>query len=363
MIIDKAEVIVTSPDRNFVTLKLTTDEGHTGLGDATVNGRELAVVAYLTEHVVPLLIGADASRIEDMWQFLYRGAYWRRGPITMAAIAAVDMALWDIAGQQAGQPLWRLFGRRAHDALPACASCHVNKPTLAANVAEVEGFFARGFRSVKLGLGKRGPSPIGQDPEMAVRFVAMLRAALGPAAEILVDVGNGIRWDRDTGITVARRLADLGVGWIEEPFYPTRTDDYRALKAAVPIAVATGEREYTVTGYDRLIATGTVDVVGVDPARAEGITGFRAVDRLVQARGLTINAHAWSTAVTTAASLHLSVASPAARLFELKPHPVVVQDDLVDRPVVMRDGVVAPHDAPGLGIRVDETVVRRLAVG
>ena len=90
MIIDKAEVIVTSPDRNFVTLKLTTDDGLTGLGDATLNGRELAVVAYLREHVVPLLIGSDASKIEDTWQFLYRSAYWRRGPVTMAAIASVS---------------------------------------------------------------------------------------------------------------------------------------------------------------------------------------------------------------------------------------------------------------------------------
>lgn len=113
MIIDKADVIVTSPDRNFVTLKLTTDEGHTGLGDATLNGRELAVVAYLREHIVPLLIGADASRIEDTWQFLYRSAYWRRGPVTMAAIAAVDMALWDIKGKAAGMPVYQLLGARA----------------------------------------------------------------------------------------------------------------------------------------------------------------------------------------------------------------------------------------------------------
>ncbi|PRY58710.1 mandelate racemase/muconate lactonizing enzyme-like protein, partial [Glycomyces artemisiae] len=106
MIIDKAEVIVTSPDRNFVTLKLTTDEGLTGLGDATLNGRELAVVSYLSDHVVPLLLGRDAHRIEDTWQFLYRSAYWRRGPVTMAAIAAVDMALWDLKGKAAGMPVY-----------------------------------------------------------------------------------------------------------------------------------------------------------------------------------------------------------------------------------------------------------------
>src|SRR5450759_2638655 len=110
MKITQVEVIVTSPDRNFVTLKITTDEGHTGLGDATLNGRELAVVSYLKDHVVPLLIGRDPHRIEDTWQFLYRSAYWRRGPVTMAAIAAVDMALWDIKGKVAGLPVYQLLG-------------------------------------------------------------------------------------------------------------------------------------------------------------------------------------------------------------------------------------------------------------
>src|SRR6185312_6718990 len=105
MLITSAEVLVASPGRNFVTLRITTDDGYTGLGDATLNGRELAVAAYLSEHVVPLLIGRDASRIEDTWQYLYRGAYWRRGPVTMAAIAAVDMALWDIKGKAAEMPV------------------------------------------------------------------------------------------------------------------------------------------------------------------------------------------------------------------------------------------------------------------
>jgi mannonate dehydratase len=92
--ISDARVVVTCPGRNFVTLVLTTEDGATGLGDATVNGRELAVVAYLEEHVIPLLLGRDARRIEDIWQFLYRGAYWRRGPITMAAIGAVGRGEW-----------------------------------------------------------------------------------------------------------------------------------------------------------------------------------------------------------------------------------------------------------------------------
>ncbi|MBG0741587.1 bifunctional D-altronate/D-mannonate dehydratase, partial [Paeniglutamicibacter antarcticus] len=117
MKITAADVVVSSPSRNFVTLKITTDEGFTGLGDATLNGRELAVAAYLTEHVVPLLVGRDPHRIEDTWQFLYRSAYWRRGPVTMAAIAAVDMALWDIKGKVAGLPVYQLLGGASRTAL------------------------------------------------------------------------------------------------------------------------------------------------------------------------------------------------------------------------------------------------------
>ncbi|MFB9649078.1 bifunctional D-altronate/D-mannonate dehydratase, partial [Curtobacterium pusillum] len=119
MKIEKAEVVVTSPDRNFVTLKLTTSDGVTGLGDGTLNGRELAVVSYLRDHVAPLLIGLDPARIEDTWQFLYRGGYWRRGPVTMAAIAAVDMALWDIKGKVAGMPVYQLLGGASRTGLMA----------------------------------------------------------------------------------------------------------------------------------------------------------------------------------------------------------------------------------------------------
>ncbi|HKF33313.1 MAG TPA: bifunctional D-altronate/D-mannonate dehydratase, partial [Jatrophihabitantaceae bacterium] len=104
MKIVETDVIVTSPGRNYVTLKMITDDGIVGYGDATLNGRELAVAAYLREHVCPLLIGRDANRINDTWQYLYRGAYWRRGPVTMTAIGAVDIALWDIAGKAVGRP-------------------------------------------------------------------------------------------------------------------------------------------------------------------------------------------------------------------------------------------------------------------
>jgi mannonate dehydratase len=115
MKIKEIRVIVASPGRNFVTVKIITDEGLYGVGDATVNGREKAVVAYLEDHVIPCLIGRDPMRIEDIWQYLYKGAYWRRGPITMAAISGIDMALWDIKAKAANMPLYQLLGGASRD--------------------------------------------------------------------------------------------------------------------------------------------------------------------------------------------------------------------------------------------------------
>src|ERR1700752_5481419 len=116
MKIVEGRVIVCSPGRNFVTLKLMAEDGSFGLGDATLNGRELAVAAYLTEHVIPCLIGRDARRIEDTWQYLYKGAYWRRGPVTMCAISAVDTALWDIKGKALNVPVYQLLGGASREA-------------------------------------------------------------------------------------------------------------------------------------------------------------------------------------------------------------------------------------------------------
>src|SRR5687767_360463 len=123
-----ARVIVTCPGRNFVTLKITTESGVYGIGDATLNGRELAVASYLTDHVVPCLLGRDARQIEDVWQYLYRGAYWRRGPVTMTAIAAVDVALWDIKAKNAGLPVYELLGGAARDGV--MVYCHASGSTL-----------------------------------------------------------------------------------------------------------------------------------------------------------------------------------------------------------------------------------------
>ena len=152
--ITAARVIVTCPGRNFVTLKIETAEGIHGVGDATLNGRELAVASYLNDHVIPMLIGRDAHQIEDIWQFLYRGAYWRRGPVTMTAIAAVDMALWDIKAKAAGMPLYQLLGGACRDGVRVYG--HANGETIEETIAEAKRYRDMGYTAIRLQSGVPG---------------------------------------------------------------------------------------------------------------------------------------------------------------------------------------------------------------
>ncbi|MCC7321622.1 MAG: mandelate racemase/muconate lactonizing enzyme family protein [Rubellimicrobium sp.] len=351
--------------RRTVLVRVETSDGAVGWGECIAMWPEAckAVATIITDGFLPLLLGRLAEDIDGAWEAMRRHVFWYgEGGIASMAISGIDMALWDIRGKVAGKPLHELFGGLKHAKLPANASAHVNKKGEAACVAEVAGFFEAGFRSCKLGFAKKGESDIGGDPDRDVHFIGALRGALGEAAEILVDIGNGVRWDVDTAIAVGRRMQEYRIGWYEEPLYPTDDAGYRRLRAETSLTIASGEREFTEAGYRRQMEfVGAVDVYGVDPARVEGITGFRRVDALCTKHGKKINAHAWSTAITTAASLHLSLASPNALLFEFKPFPVVVQDVIVAEKIWHRDGWAWPLAGPGLGIEVIEAEVRRIA--
>src|SRR5499427_2101363 len=147
MRITGGKVIICSPGRNFVTLKIITEDGIYGLGDATLNGRELAVASYLTDHVLPLLIGRDARRIEDLWHYLYKGAYWRRGPVTMTAISAVDMALWDIKGKALNVPLYQLLGGASREGVLVYG--HASGADIEATIEGVGKYLKLGYKAIR----------------------------------------------------------------------------------------------------------------------------------------------------------------------------------------------------------------------
>ena len=154
MRITDAKVIICSPGRNFVTLKLITEDGLYGLGDATLNGRELAVASYLTDHVIPSLIGRDARKIEEIWQYFYKGAYWRRGPVTMSAISAVDTALWDIKAKSLNAPLYQLLGGASRDAVLVYG--HASGADIEDTVTAVAHYLKLGYKAIRAQSGIPG---------------------------------------------------------------------------------------------------------------------------------------------------------------------------------------------------------------
>ncbi|WEX12057.1 mandelate racemase/muconate lactonizing enzyme family protein [Chelativorans sp. AA-79] len=369
-IADVQSWVLRYPDSNdhgewrlTVLARVETSDGVVGWGEGIAMWPEAcrATKLLIDEAFAPLLIDAGDISVAESWRMMRAHCWWYgEGGIACFAYSALDMALWDIEGKLQGKPLYQLFGGKARDRMPAFAANHVNKATNQENIEEVLGFKQAGFQGVKLGFGKKGLSNIGRDPKNDVVFIRDLRAAVGSDFDIMVDIGHGVKWDRCTAINVIKQMAEYRIGWVEEPFHPTRIEAHRALKAAVDVPIAMGEREFTVGDYANLIETGVADVLGVDPGRVEGISGFLRVDELASRAGIAMNAHAWSTAITTSASLHLSIASPNTKLLELKPFPVSVQTELVDIPITQTDGFIAPPERPGLGIEVNEALVEKL---
>lgn len=351
-------------DRMTLLVRVDTSDGISGWGEAIAMWPEAlrATETIIRDGLLPVLAERDISDVEACWQAMKNHCWWYgEGGIASMAISALDMALWDIKAKDAGKPLVELFGAH-HQSLPVCASLHVNQATIEDSVREISGHIGGGFRSTKLGLGKRGLSKAGRDPDYDVALVAALREAIGPEAGIMVDAGNGTKWDLDTAIRTVRRMEESDIAWIEEPFLPGQVADHIALKAAISTPVAVGEREFTVAGYQRWLDTGAADVLGLDPARIEGVTGFRKAAAVIEAAGKTVNAHAWSTAVLTGASLHLSLASKAAELFELKPLVGPMQFELIDEPFWHENGVISAPNRPGHGAEPRADVLARYRV-
>ena len=351
--------------RMTVLVAIDTDAGITGWGEAIAMWPEAckATRTIMTDGFAPLLIGRDPTDVAGAWTAMKAQSWWYgEGGIATLALSGLDMALWDIAAKDRGAPLIDLLSGPAHQRLPVCASLHVNEATIAESVRTIAGHFANGFRSAKLGLGKRGLSRAGRDPDYDIALVSELRSAIGPEPGSMVDAGNGTRWSLETAIRVVRVMEKDGIAWIEEPFHPSRIDDHRALKAAVKTPIAAGEREWSAEGYKRWLATGAVQIFGVDPARVEGVTGFRQAQAAIEAGGGVVNAHAWSTAVLTAASLHLSLAAPSARLFELKPKPGPMQFELVDDPFWHVAGSITATSRPGHGAEPKPAVIAKYEV-
>ena len=346
--------------RHLCLCKITADDGQVGWGESITQFPEANFATKaLIEGMAKNLTGKDPVHTEALWRQNKDQAWWYgyRGGIASYAVAAIDIALWDLKGKACGASVLDLLGGPVHERLPAIASCHAHFETIPDNVEEALEWLSTGLQGVKTGFGKRGSARLGYEHDRDVEYVRAMREALGPERMLMIDNGIAIRWDVTDAVRRMRAMEEYDLTWVEEPLGAWDPEGYANLRAKTSTRIAYGEREWTLAGFEQILATGTVDVVGVDPGRAEGITGFKKICERVEAYRRQANAHAWSSAIVTAASLAISFNSPACKLFEFKPLRNPMQHDLVAQPFEHVDGWVYAPNGPGLGIEVIEEVV------
>lgn len=381
MKITAAKVIVCCPGRNFVTLKIETDEGLTGLGDATLNGRELAVASYLTDHVVPCLVGRDAHRIEDTWHYLYRGAYWRRGPVTMSAIAAVDTALWDLKAKAAGLPLYQLLGGASRERVLVYA--HANGRDIAQTVDEVKRLKSLGYRAIRAqsgvpGIGKVYGVASGDKPyepadaslpsehdwdtakylRHTPRLFEALRAELGDELHLLHDVHH-----RLTPIEAARLCKDLEpyrLFWMEDAVPAEDPAAFELIRRHTTTPLAVGEVFNTIWDCKALIERQLIDYVRCTVVHAGGITHLKRIFDFAALHQVRTGSHGATdlSPVCMGAALHLDLAIPNFGIQEHMPHTAET-DAVFPHAYRFEGGFMQPGEAPGHGVTIDEALAAR----
>jgi mannonate dehydratase len=373
-----AKIIVCSPGRNFVTLKITTEDGVTGLGDATLNGRELAVVAYLEEHVIPLIMGRDARRIEDTWQMLYKGSYWRRGPVTMTAISAVDCALWDIQGKALGVPVYQLLGGRSRDDVMVYG--HANGTDVEDTVAAVKKYVELGYKAVRVQSGVPGlkgvygigrgtmhyePAERGRIPEFewssekylafAPKLFERVRREVGPDVHVLHDVHH-----RLTPIEAARlgkELEPYHLFWMEDPTPAELQDGLRLIREHTTTPIAIGEVFNTIYDCEALLRGQLIDYIRTAVVHAGGLSHLRKIAHMAETYHVKTGCHGATdmSPVCLAASLHFDLAIHNFGIQEYMRHSEDT-DRVFPHAYTFANGALHPGDKPGLGVDIDETL-------
>lgn len=350
--------------RHSTLVRVEAEDGVVGWGEAATITRAAArATALLVADYAPALRGGGATP-DAAERILARVGWWHGGAgIDSFAVSGIDMALWDIAARREGVPLAALLGAAPDAQLDAVLTAHASdseldrmSETLAAQMR------ARGAVGVKIAFGKTGESRLGVDVDRDIAFVAALRRAVGPDALIMVDVAPTLGWTLDDVLARLPHMAEHGLNWLEEPLGARDDEGYAALaERAHGVRIATGEREWNVQGVRDVLAAGGIDVIGLDPGRVRGVSGFRDAAEACARAGVQANAHAFAGPLIHASSLALSAAVGACTLFEVAPARNELYELLGAPECHDSVGPVRPFAGPGLGFEVDEDRVRAAA--
>lgn len=318
----------------LITATITLENGSQGVGYSYTGGvGGKAILAMIEADLAPFLIGKDAGAVEDLHDALrWRIHYVGRGGVSAFAIAALDIALWDLRGKATGRSLAQMAGGASDRCRAYCGGIDLGfaLPKLLSNI---DGYLARGHDGIKIKVGR---------PDLAedIARVAAVRAHIGPDIKFMVDANYGL--DRATAIKAARAFAPYDLMWFEEPIDPDDLDGYRQIAAQTDIALAAGENGHAVHDFSLLCGTDALGFLQPDAGTCGGITTWLRAARIAEAKGVSVCSHGMQ-------ELHVSLLAgrPNSGWLEVHSFPI---DDYTTRPLVVEDGLAVAPDVPGTGV-------------
>jgi len=332
-------------------VEVITDAGVVGLGSCYSHPALVATV--IEDQIAPLLRGEPIEDVRRLWKTMYLATRWfgRKGAV-MSAIGAIDVALWDLLGKAKGVPVYKLLGGEGARTVPAYASALLWADRLSDLTAAAERHRANGFRRMKMRLGRSS--------QYDLAALDAVRAGAGKDGEVIVD--GSMRYSVPGAIALSRELAARKVVWFEEPLQPENVEDFVELRGRSETPIAAGENEFGVQGFAELLRTNAVDIVQPDVSRCGGISEARAVAELAARAGKKFAPHSWSDAIAVVANAHVVASMPNGITVEVDQTGNPLVDELLVAPLIVRDGLLAMPDGPGLGIEINRDVVARYRV-
>ena len=347
--------IVFGAWRNWVFVELDTDAGLVGLGEATLEGKERAVMGAI-EDLGRYLIGRDPTLIETNWLAMYRDSYWRKGGVLNTALGALDIAMWDLHAQALEVPIHRLLGGPVRDKVPAYANgWYFGASTVEEFVARAVSTVEDGFRALKwdpFGLSYMTVSRAEQ--RFALDCVGAVREAVGPDVELLIE-GHG-RFNPATAIKLARQLEAFDIGWFEEPTPPDTPTMLTQVANNTDVPLAAGERLYTRAEFADLLAQQLVSFIQPDILHCGGFSEARKIAAMAEAYGVPVCPHNAAGPVGTAITLQLAACTPNFLWLEYFYGDAPWRDEVCLPAIEVKNGFAAVPSAPGLGLSLNQRV-------
>lgn len=338
---------------NFVFVKVETDSGLYGWGEATLEYKELTVQAAIHD-LESYLIGKDPHNIEAFRHDCYRDAYWRGGPVLMSALAGVEMALWDIKGKALGVPCYQLLGGKVRDSVPIYVNGWFSPAKTPDEFAEkAKEVAAKKFLGCKWDpFGKAWQQISKHDLNSAMECIAKVAEVVGEDVQLLIE-GHG-RFDIPTAVKIGRRLEEFDIFWFEEPIPPDDKEGMKQVKDRVRVSIAAGERLYNRYEYRQFFELGCSDYIQPDISHAGGLFEMRMLGAEAEARHIGFCPHNPSGPVANAATLQLAACVPNFVMLEMMMTDVPYRAEICDEDLTIKGGRMVIPDRPGIGIDLNE---------